>query len=158
MGGDEKICITKEGLERAKKEYEFLKDKKAGKTSGDVPKIWESEDLNPEYILFQEDLNLIDSKISELSNIIKNAVLIKPPSRKEAKEAINPGAKVELEIDGSEKDEFTIVGSSEANPSLGRISLESPVGKALLGHKVGDIVVVSSPIKTTYRIKKIKYE
>ena len=158
MGGDEKIYITKEGLERAKKEYEFLKNKKAGKTSGEAPKIWESEDLNPEYILFQEDLNLIDSKISELDDIIKNAVLIRPPFGKEAKSAINPGAKVELEIDGSEKDEFAIVGSSEANPSLGRISFESPVGKALLGHKVGDVVVISSPIKTTYRIKKIKYE
>ena len=50
------------------------------------------------------------------------------------------------------------VGSAEADPLQGKISNESPVGRALLGHKVGDIVVVSSPVKTEYKIKSIKYE
>ena len=60
-------------------------------------------------------------------------------------------------MDG-QKDEFVIVGTLEANPALGKISNESPVGKALLGHKIGDEVVVSSPMKTTYKIRNIKYE
>ena len=51
-----------------------------------------------------------------------------------------------------------IVGTLEANPSLGKISNESPVGKALLGRRVGDEVIISSPIKTVYKIKGIKYE
>jgi transcription elongation factor GreA len=51
-----------------------------------------------------------------------------------------------------------IVGTLEANPSEGRISIESPVGKALLGKKVGDEVIITSPIKIVYKIKKIKYE
>ena len=57
-----------------------------------------------------------------------------------------------------QKDEFVIVGTLEANPALGKISNESPVGRAILGHKVGDAVVVSSPMKITYKIKNIKYE
>jgi transcription elongation factor GreA len=61
-----------------------------------------------------------------------------------------------LDIDG-ETDEFRIVGSVEANPSLGLISNESPVGKALLGRRVGEEVIISSPIKTRYKIKKIRY-
>lgn len=66
------------------------------------------------------------------------------------------GSKIMVDI-GGDIDRFTIVGTLEANPSLGLISNESPVGMALLGHKVGDTIIVSSPIKTTYKIKKIQY-
>jgi transcription elongation factor GreA len=82
--------------------------------------------------------------------------LIKIPA-KDKQKIISLGAKVKIEVDG-QRDEFTLVGTLEANPALGRISNESPVGKALLGHKVGEEVSVSSPIKTTYKIKSIKYE
>ena len=94
-------------------------------------------------------------RLAELENIFKNAELIQLPS-KEKQNIINLGAQVIVEVDG-QKDEFTIVGSLEANPSLGRISSESPVGQALLGHRIGDGVMVSSPIQTVYKIKKIKY-
>ena len=50
------------------------------------------------------------------------------------------------------------MGTLEANPAIGRISNESPVGRALLGHKIGDVVVVSSPVELKYKIKNIKYE
>ncbi len=70
---------------------------------------------------------------------------------------VNLGAKVKIEVTGK-NDEFMIVGTLEANPNLGMISNECPVGKALLGHKVGDEITISSPIKTTYKIKGIKYE
>jgi len=150
-----KFYLTKKGLENFKKEYEVLKNLRAAKTKGEVPKIWESEDLNPEYLSFQEDLSFLETRIAELENILKNAFLIRPPSKTESK-IINLGATVKVKVDG-EKDEFTIVGTLEANPSLGRISNESPVGVALLGHEVGDEVIVSSPIKTVYKIKKIKY-
>jgi transcription elongation factor GreA len=100
-------------------------------------------------------MELLDGRIAELELILKNAQIILPP-KKEDKEKIMPGAKVLLEIDGLE-DEFEIVGSFEANPSLGKISNESPVGKALLGRQAGEEFVISSPIKTAYKIKKIKY-
>jgi len=152
---EKKFYLTKEGLERIKKEYKALKELKFAKTKGESPKVLNSEDLNPEYLAFQEDVNFLESRIIELENIIKNAELIKIP-RKEKQNVIDLGATIWVEVDG-QTDEFTLVGSLEANPSIGKISNESPVGRALLGHKVGENVVVSSPIQTTYRIKKIKY-
>ncbi|MDD2731982.1 MAG: GreA/GreB family elongation factor [Candidatus Pacebacteria bacterium] len=156
MTQEKKFYLTLKGLEDIKKEYEELKKLRLLKTKGEAPKILESEDLNPEYISFQEDLSFLETRLVELEDIIKNAVLIKPPS-KENQNTIFLGAKVLVEIDGKDNDEFEIVGTIEANPFLGRISNESPVGKALLGHRSGDEIIVSSPIKTIYKIKKIRY-
>ena len=157
MPEEKKFYLTKEGLERIKREYQYLKALKLAKTKGEEsPKILHSEDLNPEYLAFQEDISFLEARIAELENIFKNIELIKLP-KKENQKIVNLGATVVVEVDG-QKDEFQIVGTLEANPSLGKISNESPVGKALLGHKVGDEVIVSSPIKTVYRIKKIKYK
>jgi len=152
---EQKFYLTKEGLEKVKKEYETLKELKLAKTKGESPKILNSEDLNPEYLAFQEDISFLESRMIELENVIKNVEIIGYP-KKENQNAINLGATVLVSVDG-QQDEFTLVGSLEANPSIGRISNESPVGKALLGHKIGDEVLVSSPIKTVYKIKKIKY-
>jgi transcription elongation factor GreA len=149
--------ITKEKLKELKKEYEELLNFERSKaTSEEAPKILESEDINPEFISFQEDIGFLRSRIDELKNILEHHELIKNPP-KEKYSIIDLGAKVKIDVDG-QKDEFMIVGTLEANPALGKISNESPVGRALLGHKVGDEVVVSSPIKTTYKIKGIKYE
>lgn len=155
MVAEKKFYLTKEGLERIKKEYQDFKDLKFAKTKGEIPKIWHSEDINPEYLSFREDLSFLETRIVELENILKNVELIKPPP-KERQNIIDLGARVIVKVDG-QADEFEIVGSLEANPSLGKISNESPVGKTLLGHRVGDEVIVSSPIKTIYKIKKIKY-
>ncbi len=152
---EKKFYLTKEGLEKLKKEYKDLKELKLVKTKGESPKVLHSEDFNPEYLAFQEDLSFLQIRLAELENVLKNANIIRPPA-KEKQNIVNLGATVLIEVDG-QKDEFTLVGSLEANPSLGKISNESPVGRALLGHRVGENVVVSSPIQTTYKIKKIKY-
>lgn len=154
---DEKIFyITKEKLKELKREYEELIELEHRKNIGEFPKVFESEDLNPEFISFHEDLSFLKSRISELDNILGHYELIKKPL-KEQQNIIGLGAKVKISVDGK-KDEFMLVGTLEANPALGKISNESPVGKVLLGHKAGDEVIVSSPIKTIYKIKQIKYE
>ncbi|MFH1180878.1 MAG: GreA/GreB family elongation factor [bacterium] len=153
---EKKYYLTKDGLEKIKKEYEGLKNLKLSKIKGESPKIWQSEDLNPEYLSFREDLDFLESRIIELDYILKNSDLIKN-SAKIKKDVVNLGARIIVEADG-QNDEFEIVGTLEANPALGKISDESPVGRALLGHKAGEEVVISSPIKTTYKIKKIKYQ
>lgn len=155
MSEIKKFYLTKEGLDNFKKEYEALKELRIAKARGKVPEIWESEDLNPEYLSFREDVSLLDSKLFELENILKNSKLIKKPFPNR-QNVVDFGATVLVEVDG-QKDEFMLVSSVESNPALGKISNESPVGKALLGHLVGDEVVVSSPIKTIYKIKNIKY-
>jgi transcription elongation factor GreA len=155
MVEEKKFYLTKEGLEKLKKDYQGLAELKLAKTRGESPKILHSEDLNPEYLAFQEDLNFLEVRLSEMESVLKNSQIIKAPSGGQ-KETVNLGATVLVEVAG-QKDELTLLGSLEANPSLGRISNESPVGRALMGHRVGDSVVVSSPIQTIYKIKKINY-
>jgi len=151
-----KFYLTKKGLERIKKEYEELKNVKISKTKGEVPKILHSGDLNPEYLSFREDLSFLEVRIAELENILKNFELIKVPP-KERQNIIDLGATVTLKEKDGQINEFMIVGTLEANPSEGKISSESPVGKALLGHKIGEEVLITSPIKVVYQIKKVKY-
>ena len=149
--------ITKGKLQELKKEYEELLNIERKKALGqEAPKLLESEDLNPEFVSFQEDIGFLRSRIDELKNILDHHELIKSPA-KDRRGVIELGAKVKVGVDG-QWDEFVIVGTLEANPTLGKISNESPVGKALLGHKIGDEVAVSSPIKIIYKIKNIKYE
>lgn len=149
--------LTKGKLHEVKKEYEDLLEVERKKAlSQEAPKILESEDLNPEFVSFQEDVEFLRSRIDELKNIIDHHELIKIPAKSHQK-IIDMGAKVMVNV-GGKKDEFIIVGTLEADPALGRISNESPVGKALLGHKVGDEVVISSPAEIKYKIKNIKYE
>ena len=151
------IYITKAKLQELKKEYDELMVLEKQRTVGqEAPKLFESEDMNPEFVSFQEDVGFLRSRIDELQNIIENHELIKNPG-KDKQGVIAVGANVKIDVNG-EKDEFMIVGTLEANPALGKISNESPVGKALLGHKIGDEVVIPSPVKTTYKIKGIKYE
>lgn len=148
--------LTKQGLKDVKKEYETLKVLRVAKVKGDVPSLLESEDLNPDYVAFQEDLSFLENRLVELETIIEKVSIIKKPSKSHAS-VIDLGATIAVDV-GGHKDEFTIVGTLEASPTLGKISNESPVGKALLGHKIGDEVVVSSPVKTIYKIKKIHYD
>jgi len=152
---NKKFYLTKEGLEKIKKEYQELQTIRESKSKEGVPSF-SSEDVNPEYLIFQEDLKFLEDRITELKEVLKSVQLIKTPPR-EKQNIISLGADILVETDDGQSDEFKIVGSLEANPSLGKISNESPVGKALLGHKIGDQVMVQSAVKAIYKIKKIKY-
>lgn len=148
--------LTKEKLSELKKEYSELVILERNKAEGEAPKAFESEDLNPDFVIFQDDLNFLRSRMTELQNIFDHCEIIKKPAKNKT-HIVDMGAKLKLDING-DKEEFILVGTLEANPALGKISNESPVGKALLGHKIGDEVLISFPVKTIYKIKSIKYE
>lgn len=151
----ERFYLTKQKLREFKKEYKDLLVFEHLKVKKGAPKIFQSEDINQEYLSFQEDLSFLRARKDELENILKNYELIESPP-KENQKVIALGAKVRVGIDG-DKDEFEIVGTLEANPSLGKISNESPIGRAFMGRRVGDEIVFSSPVKTIYKILRIKY-
>jgi transcription elongation factor GreA len=156
MVQERKFYLTKEGLERIKREYQDLKSIKLAKTKGESPKILHSEDLNPEYLAFQEDISFLESRLAELDYILKNTLLIKPP-HKGKQNIVDLGATVTVELDG-EVDELTIVGSLETDPLKKKISNESPIGQALMGKKIGEMAVIKTPIVNhSCRIMKIKY-
>ena len=155
---DEKIFyVTKKKLQEIKKEHKELVAFERKKTVGvEAPKVLESEDMNPEFVSYHEDMDSLRTKIDELQHVIDHHELIKNPPKTE-QHLVGIGAKVHVD-EGGKKAEFTIMGTLEANPELGRISNESPVGKALMGRKIGDEVVIDSPEKTKYKIRNIKYE
>ncbi len=151
-----KFYLTKEGLEKIKKEYDRLVEFKKLKTKGDVPSIWESEDVNPDYLAFQEDMSLLETRLVEYENVLKNIELIRVPE-KEKRSQVSLGATVTVDL-GGEVDEFTIVGTLEANPLAKKISNESPLGHGLLGAKVGDTVKIKTAlINHDCKILKIIY-
>lgn len=150
-----KYYLTKEGLDTIKKEYEKILRAKKAEMEKEVPSFMHSEELNAEFVSYKEDFDYIESRVEELEHILKNFEIIKKPSKSE-KGKINLGARVKVDINGQE-DEFMIVGTLEANPTAGKISNESPVGKSLMGRKAGEEVIISSPLKVSYKIKSVKY-
>ena len=156
MTEGKQFYLTKEGLIKLKAEYQHLRKMKTLKTSGELPKVWHSEDLNPEYLSFQEEMTFLENRLIELNNIFKNYQLIKlPPKIK--RNTVNLGATVLIELNG-QIEEFTIVGSLEADASNNRISDESPVGKSLMGKSIGETIKIVTPIiNHSCKILKIKY-
>jgi transcription elongation GreA/GreB family factor len=106
---DKKFYLTKEGLERFKKEYQTLKLLRLAKLKGETPKILHSDEMSAEYLAFKEDMDLLESRLLELEYILKNFVLIKKPP-KEKQDIVDLGATVVVGVNGQE-DEFTIVGT-----------------------------------------------
>ena len=149
--------LTKAKFQELKKEYDALVAAEHTKAiDEEAPKMVESGDLNPEFVRFQEGMELMRARMDKLEDILKHHQLIKKPP-KEKQVFVNLGARVKVEVNGK-KDEFVMVGTLEAHPELGKISNESPVGAALMGRKIGEEVVIDSPEKTKYKIKNITYE
>lgn len=154
---ENKYYLTKEGLEKIKKDYGSLLEFRKAKTTGDVPSIWHSEDVNPEYLSFQEDMSVLEARLTEYENILKNVELIHAPKEKERQE-VRLGARVTVDL-GGEVDTFTIVGTLEADPLQKRISNESPIGNGLLGTRIGDVVKVKTTlVNHDCKILKIVYD
>jgi transcription elongation factor GreA len=154
MIGENKFYLTKKGLEKIKNEYEELRKTKLAKIRGEAPSILHSEDLNPEYLSFREDMSFLEKRMIELENILKNAEPIATPSDKDT---VKIGATVTLEEKDGGLNEFMVVSTLEANPGQGRISADSPVGKALIDQRIGNEIVLNSPVRVEYKIKKIRY-
>lgn len=151
--------LTKKGFEDLKKEYEALKNLRVAKIKDEDPEIYHSENLEPKYFIFCNDLDSLESRLFELEYVFKNSWLIKTPS-KEKQNIVDLGATVLLEEKNDKLKkiiEITITETIESDFEKGKISLDSPIGKALLNHKTGDQIIIPGTAKTIYKIKKIKY-
>lgn len=139
-----KIYLTKDGLSDLKKEYEDLTKVKRPGVVSRVSAARDQGDLseNAEYTAAREELSFLDGRIDELEDLLKEVVLIQDDNH--AKKAINLGSKVTVKVDGR-KEEYTVVGEFEADPMAKKISHESPLGKALIGKRVGETVEVQAP-------------
>ncbi|MFH0987389.1 MAG: GreA/GreB family elongation factor [Patescibacteria group bacterium] len=152
---DKEYYLTPEGLQKYKEEYKKLRREKKEKRiemRESRDDLWRPEDLNPDYEAIMGDLGFIERRLKDLENIFRNVRLIRKPRHSPGRVIL--GSKVFVQSDGK-KDEFTLVGTLEANPSEGKISIESPIGKNLLGHKVGENIAIEYPLKINYKILKI---
>jgi transcription elongation factor GreA len=157
MDTNKKIYLTKEGLAELKKEYDELVNVKRPNVLARVSQARNMGDLseNAEYVAAREELTFIDGRIDELEVILNQAVVIRE-GVKTANHAIKLGSTVTLHSDGK-KEIFTVVGEWEADPTNKKISHESPLGKVLIGKKVGDKVQVEAPAgKITYSVINVK--
>lgn len=140
------IVLTAEGLKNLEDELEHLKTEKRKEISEKIKVALSFGDLseNSEYDEAKNEQAMIESRIATIEAMLKNVKLIDDDELNT--ETVNVGSKVTvLDIEFDEKDEYTIVGSTETDPDLNRISDESPFGKALIGHGVGETVTVEAP-------------
>lgn len=152
---DKSFYISEEGLQKMKDEVRGLKTVKRKEIAERIREAKELGDLseNAEYIEAKEEQGFIEARITELEQKIKNAVVIEEGV---SSDTVTIGSSFTAKNADGDAFTFMIVGSSEADPSQSKISNESPLGEAFLGHKAGDTVDVETPSgKATYSIESI---
>jgi transcription elongation factor GreA len=138
------VPITPEGLEAVRREHHELTTEKRPSIVAKIKAARELGDLseNFEYHAAKNEQGMMEARIRELEAIIKNHVLIEATSRNGE---VGMGSTVRFAEDGEDEETYRIVGTAEADPKAGRVSFESAVGKALIGHRVGDVVNIETP-------------
>jgi len=147
------FALTKEGVDELKAEHEqLIKGRSAIAEAIKVAREQGDLSENAEYQAAKQEQERAETRIAEIEHILKNVEIIKKPK---SGDKVTRGSTVELSCDGKNK-VFTIVGTVEADPLNGKISDESPIGKALMGKKVGDEVEIKTPAETSmYKITSI---
>ncbi len=144
---EKQILLTYDGIQALEKELEELKTVERNKVAIELKEARAQGDLseNAEYDAAKDRQAEIETRIVEIEKMLKNVILI--DAEDDQTDIVKPGYKVKLQDhEYDEEVEYLIVGSTEADPVNGKISNESPVGAALLGHKVGDEIVVETQV------------
>jgi transcription elongation factor GreA len=151
---NDNILVTADGLENLKRELEQLKNDKLPAVVSRVAKAREDGDLseNSAYQFGKQEQEFLEGRIEELETILSKATLVAKSSQKNS---VDVGCKVTVTV-GGKKQVFSIVGDWEAKPAEKKISGISPLGKALLGKKIGEKAEVEAPVgRLTYTIVDI---
>ena len=155
---EKKNILTYEGLKRYEDELHELKVVKRKEVAQKIKEAREQGDLseNAEYDAAKDEQRDIEARIEELEKILKNVEVV--AEEDVTSDTINIGCTVRIkDLEEGDIEEYRIVGSTEANSLKGKISNESPVGKALLGKKINDTVEVETPAGTfAYKILEIQ--
>ena len=140
------MLMTQEGYEALKKELNELKSVTRGEISEKIRVARGFGDLseNSEYDEAKNEQGKLYSKIAEMKVLIENAEIIEKTELDADTVSLSSHVKLR-DLDENDEIEYQIVGSQEANPMQGRISDESPIGRAIIGHRVGETVTVEAP-------------
>lgn len=154
---EKKNILTYEGLKKLEDELEDLKVVKRKEVSQKIKEAREQGDLseNAEYDAAKDEQRDIETRIEEIEKILKNSEVVLEEEADSDKVSIGCMVKI-LDCEYDEELEYKIVGSTEANSLKGKISNESPVGRALIGKAVGDSVTIETQVGgLTYKILEI---
>jgi len=150
--------LTQEGFEKLKQELEYLRTIRRQEVAERLREALEDGDAgvdaDAECDAARNEQAFVEGRIQELELILANAPLI---DEEQKQDVIQIGTKVTIKEEDFDPESYTIVGAVEANPSNGRISNESPLGKALIGHKAKDEVLVQAP-NGSFTVKILKVE
>ena len=155
-----KIPMTKKGYEQLREELERLRKIERPKVIQEISEARGHGDLseNAEYLAAKERQSFIEGRIKELEAKLADAEVIDISQLSTDKVVFGTTVTL-LDIETKQKKRYTLLGQGEADLKNGQISVQSPVGKALIGHKKGDNVVISTPAKTIeYQILEIAVE
>jgi transcription elongation factor GreA len=152
------IFLTAEGKAKLESELASLVNEKRPEIAEQIRQAKEAGDIS-ENAAFEDakhQQSMIEGRIQELEYMLKHAQMI-DEGRHSASDGVQIGCRVTVLDAESREERFFLVGSAEASPAAGRISNESPMGKALLGHRIGEAVEVTTPSgKLTYTVKAIE--
>ena len=155
---DKPVYITPEGLEKLRAELDDLVNVRRPALAERLHVAIKQGDLseNADYITAKEEQGFLEGRILELEAALNNAVVIENNCSEDGRVIL--GCHVTVVEDGYDDAEtYHVVGSTEADPAKGKISYESPLGKALMDHRVGDSVIVHAPAgEIRFRIKKVE--
>ena len=154
---DKKNILTYQGLKKLEDELQELKVVRRKEVAAKIKEAREQGDLseNAEYDAAKDEQRDIEARIEDIEKILKNAEVVVEEEADLDKVSIGCSVKI-LDCEFDEELEYKIVGSTEANSLKGKISNESPVGKALLGKQVGDTVTVETPAgEFSYKVLSI---
>ena len=148
--------LTRQGYQKLQEELDFLRTTKRQEVAKRLHEALEGGELleDAEYEAAKNEQAFVEGKIQELEMLLANARVIEENVKSDV---VQVAATVTIQEEGCEPEVYTIVGPAEASPRDGRISHESPLGRALLNHKAGDMVIVEAP-DGAFTIKVIKVE
>lgn len=159
MASETKFKMSRERYEEISKELDYLQTVREKEVSELIKEARSYGDLseNSEYDEAKEEQGKLYSKIAEYKNLLANAEIVEPVEGKKGVVGIGSRVRV-LDIEFNEEEEYQIVGSQEANPQARRISEESPFGRGLMGHRVGQTVTVEAPAgELKFKIIEVNY-
>jgi transcription elongation factor GreA len=153
------VILTPEGYKKLKREIEHLSTERRREVAERIRVARQFGDIseNAEYDDAKNDQMLLEHRIARLEEQLRNARVIE--KKEISSDVVSIGSRVRLrDVDAKQTFEYRIVGSAEANPAEMKLSNESPVGKAILGHKKGETVEVTTPRGSSlkYKILEIK--
>jgi len=148
--------LTLQGYHKLQEELEYLRTAKRQEVAKRLREAIEGGDLieDAEYEAAKNEQAFVEGRIQELEILLANARVIDEDNHRDV---VDIGAKVTIQEEGLEPEMYTIVGPAEADPRNGRISNESPLGRALMDHRAGDIVTVKAP-GGSFTVKVLKVE